>query len=90
MKKQRYYIASGPAVVGPYSKAEAAIIKTVEPAVKVIPAPTESIATVAGCWLAFDARTPEAQARRRFAERYGYEPARVVEAGPLLLVGPIG
>ena len=88
--KRRYYVASGPAMVGPYSKAEARIIKTVEPAVKVIPAPTESMAVVAGAWLAFDAHTPEAQARRRFAERYGHEPERILQAGPLLLVGPIG
>ena len=49
----------------------------------------EPLPRVAGWWLAFDARTPEAQARRRFAERYGAEPERVERALGLLLVGPI-
>ena len=49
----------------------------------------ERLLRVAGAWLAFDAATPEGQARRRFRERYGREPERVVKAGCLLLVGPI-
>ena len=44
---------------------------------------------VAGFWLAFDPDTPPDVARRRFVERYGHEPAEVLWAGALLLVGPI-
>ena len=88
--RRRFYIASGPAVVGPYSKSEARIIKAVEPAAEVIPAPTAGLPVVAGLWLAFDAGTPETQARRRFAERYGHEPERALRTGPVLLVGPVG
>ena len=42
-----------------------------------------------GWWLAFDPGTPPAQARARFREKYGREPAEVLRAGALLLVGPI-
>ena len=88
-QRQRYYSAGPLALVGPYSKAEAEIIKTVEPEASVVLAPTATLAVVAGYWLVFDALTTEDQARRRFAERYGHEPERILQAGPLLLVGPM-
>ena len=49
----------------------------------------EPLPVVAGLWPAFDASTPETQARRRFEERYGHEPERALRTGPVLLVGPI-
>lgn len=52
-------------------------------------APDEPLPRVRGWWLAFDPDTPPAQARARFREKYGHEPAEVLRAGALLLVGPI-
>ena len=49
----------------------------------------EPLPRVRGWWLAFDPGTPPAQARARFREKYGCEPAEVLRAGALLLVGPI-
>lgn len=42
-----------------------------------------------GRWLAFEAGTPRDEARARFAERYGRQPASVVKAGAVLLAGPL-
>ena len=50
---------------------------------------TERLPRVRGHWLAFDRDTPEERARERFVQRFGCEPAEVVRAGALLLVGPI-
>jgi hypothetical protein len=52
-------------------------------------APDEPLPRVAGWWLAFDPDTPAEVARWRFVERYGEEPAQLLRAGALLLVGPI-
>ncbi len=49
----------------------------------------EPLRRVYGWWLAFDPDTPPAQARARFREKYGREPAEVIRAGALLLVGPL-
>jgi len=51
--------------------------------------PSDPLPRVLGRWLAFDPRTPAELARRRFRERYGQEPAEVLKAGALLLVGPL-
>jgi len=52
-------------------------------------APSDPLPRVRGWWLAFDPETPREVARRRFVERYGREPAEVLRAGTLLLVGPV-
>lgn len=54
-----------------------------------VPGPAEPLARVAGLWLAFAPDTPEEAARRRFRQRYGCDPARVVCAAGLLLLGPL-
>lgn len=51
--------------------------------------PDEPLPRVRGWWLAFDCDTPPEVARKRFRERYGCEPAEVLRAGAVLLVGPL-
>jgi len=52
-------------------------------------APSDPLPRVLGWWLAFSPDTPAEVARQRFYERYGAEPAEVLRAGALLLVGPL-
>ncbi len=52
--------------------------------------PDTPLPRVRGLWLAFDRDEDPERARRRFVHRYGEDPAEVIRAGPVLLVGPVG
>ena len=43
-----------------------------------------------GAWMAYTLDTKLDQVRAMFARRHGYAPAEVIQAGPILLAGPIG
>jgi hypothetical protein len=49
-----------------------------------------SVEILGNTWLAFTLRTSTDWARRRFEQRFGYEPLRVRNSRGLLLVGPVG
>jgi hypothetical protein len=49
----------------------------------------EPLPRVQGWWLCFSPDTSAEAARRRFRQKYGCEPAEVLRAGAVLLVGPL-
>lgn len=52
--------------------------------------PDAALPRLVGLWLAFDRDADPELARARFRERYGEDPAEVIRAGAVLLVGPVG
>jgi len=90
MKRERFFVVTGEHVRGPYDRHQVRIAARADPKARTFTAPAPALPKVAGLWLAFHQDTPEAEARRRFRERYGHDPLRVVSGPGLLLAGSIG